>query len=75
MASLAERVATLVLNKFESLPKKCKPRTYPDGRREWTPLSSVVLAHGWYALLKAGAWMPNGGAIGDSQDLICVSLA
>lgn len=29
---------------FNSLPVKSKPRTFPDGSREWTPISGVVLA-------------------------------
>ncbi len=44
MPSLAERVAHVALAKFDSLPGKCKPRTLPDGRQEWTPMSAVVLA-------------------------------
>ena len=43
MPSLAEKVAHIALAKFDSLPQKCKPRVLPDGRREWTPLSAVVL--------------------------------
>lgn len=44
MTSLPERIAHLVQSKFETLPLKCKPRTLAEGRREWTPLSAVVLA-------------------------------
>ncbi|KIW16019.1 hypothetical protein PV08_06070 [Exophiala spinifera] len=39
-----ENIASLVLSKFDTLPQKCKPRSQPDGRREWTPLSAIVLA-------------------------------
>ena len=44
MPSLAEKVAHIALAKFDSLPGKCKPRSLPDGRKEWTPMSAVVLA-------------------------------
>ena len=46
MPQLAERVASLVLSTFKSLPQKCKPRTYPDGSREWIPMSGIVLVCG-----------------------------
>ncbi|EXJ63754.1 hypothetical protein A1O7_00089 [Cladophialophora yegresii CBS 114405] len=59
MSSLAEQVAYAALARFNSLPEKCKPRTLADGRREWTPMSAVVLV------------AQNGGA----HDLNCVSLA
>lgn len=41
--ALAARVAQLALRTFDLLPKKCKPRIWEDGRREWTPLSAVIL--------------------------------
>ncbi|KAL6241461.1 hypothetical protein RBB50_011725 [Rhinocladiella similis] len=44
MVPLPESIASLVLSKFDTLPQKCKPRTLPDGKREWTPMSAVVLA-------------------------------
>ncbi|EXJ81219.1 hypothetical protein A1O3_07509 [Capronia epimyces CBS 606.96] len=44
MTSLAERVAGLALSTFESLPRKCKPRTFADGGREWTPMAALILA-------------------------------
>ena len=46
MSSIAEQVAHCALDLFATLPTKCKPRTFPDGRREWTPLSSVVVVRG-----------------------------
>ena len=46
MATLAERIATLALTTFEKLPPKCLPRTHPNGKREWTPMSAVILCHG-----------------------------
>lgn len=46
MCSLAERVATLALRTFDDLPTKSKPRIYPDGSREWVPMSAIVLARG-----------------------------
>ncbi|KAJ4512483.1 hypothetical protein HRR83_006999 [Exophiala dermatitidis] len=44
MTPIAERAARLALSTFDALPQKCKPRTLPDGRREWTPMAAVVLA-------------------------------
>ena len=39
-------MASLALSTFDSLPQRCKPRTYPDGSREWIPMSGIVLAYG-----------------------------
>lgn len=36
-------IAKCVLKTFDALPKKAKPREYPDGSREWVPLSGIVL--------------------------------
>ncbi|KIW45260.1 uncharacterized protein PV06_03661 [Exophiala oligosperma] len=44
MVSLPQNIANLVLSKFDTLPQKCKPRTQPNGQREWTPMSAIVLA-------------------------------
>lgn len=41
-----ERVATKVLDQFALLPERSKPRIFPNGTREWTPISGVVLARG-----------------------------
>jgi hypothetical protein len=46
MSKFAERVACLVLSTFNSLPQKSKPRTHPDGSREWIPMTGIVLACG-----------------------------
>jgi len=48
MTSLAERVAQLALAKFDGLPAKFKPRIHADGRKEWTPMSAIILGHGRY---------------------------
>lgn len=53
MASIEERVASLVLNRFHALPARSKPRIFPDGRREWIPLSGVVLARGMMIVLRS----------------------
>lgn len=39
----ANSVARLVLQAFERLPAKAKPRIYENGGREWTTLSGIVL--------------------------------
>ena len=39
-------IADCILNAFNALPQKCKPRTLSDGRREWVPLAGIVLSKG-----------------------------
>lgn len=41
---IAQKIANLALDQFERLPSRCKPRQLPNGSREWTPFSAVVLA-------------------------------
>lgn len=60
MSSLSERVATLTLATFASLPRKSKPRIHPDGSREWIPCSGIVLAS---------------DANADKEILTCISVA
>ncbi|KAF2433183.1 hypothetical protein EJ08DRAFT_647566 [Tothia fuscella] len=36
-------IAQCVINTFQSLPAKRKPRQRTDGKREWVPLSGIVL--------------------------------
>ena len=40
----ANDIADIVLNAFRNLPVKAKPRSYPNGTREWVPLSGVVIS-------------------------------
>jgi hypothetical protein len=42
----ADAIAACVLEAFEQLPDKRKPRPRNDGSREWVPLSGIVLAKG-----------------------------
>lgn len=44
MTSAAEQAAALALETFHNLPRKHKPRDLPDGAREWTPLSAIILS-------------------------------
>lgn len=37
-------IANIVLDAFHQLPQKFKPRQYPNGRREWTTLSGIVVS-------------------------------
>ncbi len=46
MGSLEERIAASALRTFDDLPKKSKPRTHPDGSREWVPMSGIMLVRG-----------------------------
>lgn len=43
-SDISKQIGHLALNTFDSLPKKCKPRVQPDGRQEWTPMSSVIVS-------------------------------
>jgi len=44
---LGDSIARCVLNKFDALPVKRKPRGFssglPGGQREWVPLAGIVL--------------------------------
>jgi len=44
MLKLGNAVAKCVHDAFRLLPAKSKPRRYPDGSREWVPLSGIVLS-------------------------------
>lgn len=39
-----DAVADCVLDTFNALSQKFKPRTLADGRREWSPLAGIVLS-------------------------------
>lgn len=39
-----DAIADCVLNTFNALPQKFKPRTLADGRKEWSPLAGIVLS-------------------------------
>ncbi|KAK3674754.1 hypothetical protein LTR78_005476 [Recurvomyces mirabilis] len=40
----ADAIADCVLTAFQALPAKYKPRSLPDGRKEWTILAGIVLS-------------------------------
>jgi tRNA-specific adenosine deaminase 1 len=42
MEATADEIAEVVLQKFHSLPSKCKPLVRGSGLREWVPLSGIV---------------------------------
>jgi len=46
MGFFEDQVADLVLNTFDALPAKRKPRLREDGTREWVPLAGIVLSRG-----------------------------
>ena len=39
-----DAIADCVLDTFNALPQKFKPRTLADGRKEWSPLAGIVLS-------------------------------
>jgi tRNA-specific adenosine deaminase 1 len=46
-----DAIADAVLEAFDKLPPKCKPRPRSDGEREWIPLAGIVIAK-----VKMGNW-------------------
>ena len=48
MDSLENRVVRSILEKFEALPAKSKPRISPDGHHEWVPLSGIAMVRGQF---------------------------
>ncbi|KAF1958332.1 hypothetical protein CC80DRAFT_409330 [Byssothecium circinans] len=40
----ADAIADCVLDTFDKLPEKRKPRVRAEGSREWVPLAGIVLA-------------------------------
>ena len=42
--ALPDHIADCVLDKFEHLPAKRKPRERDGNSREWVPLSGIVLS-------------------------------
>ncbi|KAJ5656729.1 hypothetical protein N7507_008679 [Penicillium longicatenatum] len=45
-ASLASRIASLVHAHFDALPTRSKPTIFPDGSREWIPMTGIVAVKG-----------------------------
>ncbi|RHZ59730.1 tRNA-specific adenosine deaminase [Aspergillus thermomutatus] len=45
-SSLPFRIASLVHAHFDGLPARSKPTIYPDGSREWIPMSGIVVVKG-----------------------------
>lgn len=46
MTSEADAIARVVLEKFDRLPSRRKPRVRDNGAREWVPLSGIAAKHG-----------------------------
>ncbi|KAL1961319.1 hypothetical protein VTO42DRAFT_47 [Malbranchea cinnamomea] len=44
--SLEDRIASLVHAHFNALPERSKPKIHANGKREWIPLSGIVLVTG-----------------------------
>ena len=45
-APLASRIATLIHAHFDGLPARNKPKIFPDGSREWIPMTGIVAVKG-----------------------------
>lgn len=43
---LASRIASLVHAHFDGLPARSKPKIFPDGSREWIPMTGIVAVKG-----------------------------
>jgi tRNA-specific adenosine deaminase 1 len=46
MSNIEDAIANAVLEVYESLPIKCKPRQRGNGVGEWVPLAGIVLSQG-----------------------------
>lgn len=46
MGVCEDRVVDVILEKFHSLPSKCKPILRADGHHDWVPLSGILLTKG-----------------------------
>ena len=73
MTAYGDAVADCVLNAFKELPSKAKPRQHPDGRREWVPLSGIVLSKGFFVLINVGDCVIDTFLDADGSH-VCVSL-
>jgi hypothetical protein len=49
--SLPSRIASLVHAHFDALPTRSKPTIFPDGSREWVPMTGIVAVKGTLELL------------------------
>ncbi|KAJ5746394.1 hypothetical protein N7520_011576 [Penicillium odoratum] len=47
--SLPSRIASLVHAHFDALPTKCKPTIFPDGSKEWIPMTGIVAVKGMWS--------------------------
>ena len=52
-AALPSRIASLVHAHFDALPTRSKPNVFPDGSREWIPMTGMVVVKGMILCL---AW-------------------
>ena len=52
----ADAIADCVLNTFNALPQKFKPRTLADGRKEWSPLAGIVLSRRTYFVVHTSSY-------------------
>ncbi|KAJ6036574.1 hypothetical protein N7540_000853 [Penicillium herquei] len=43
---LPSRIASLVHDHFDALPNRSKPTIFPDGSREWVPMTGIVAVKG-----------------------------
>lgn len=48
---LSSRIASLVHAHFDALPARSKPSTFPDGSREWIPMTGIVAVKGNFAVV------------------------
>ena len=48
---LPSRIASLVHAHFDALPTRSKPTIFPDGSREWIPMTGIVAVKGMVQLL------------------------
>lgn len=57
--ALPSRIASLVHAHFDALPTRSKPTIFPDGSREWIPMTGIVAVKSMYQILKSESSFMN----------------
>lgn len=58
-SSLPSRIASLVHAHFDALPTRSKPTIFPDGSREWIPMTGIVAVKGMLHYLPWPGYHPS----------------
>jgi tRNA-specific adenosine deaminase 1 len=58
-APLPSRIASLVHAHFDALPTRSKPSIFPDGSREWIPMTGIVVVIGMFLVSLVFEMVPS----------------